>query len=71
MKAAPTLGGEFCLCFIDSEYLLFACRTTCCQSCIPAVPAFLSLYTANDSFDAQHQLFHTEWLGDVIIGYRP
>ena len=30
--------------------------------------ALLALYTAHDSINAHHELFHREWLGDVIVG---
>ena len=62
------LRGELCLLIADAEQLLLGVEGEMTDVVDGRLLRLLSLGTAHDGLDTQHEFFHGERLGDIIVG---
>ena len=61
-------GGELGRHVINNEHLFLGVESELTYLIHSNLFSFLSLYAAHDGIDTHHELFHREWLGDIVIG---
>ena len=62
------LCGELCLLVADGEELLLCVERESSEAVSRALFVFLSSYAAEDGFNTEHEFFHREWFGDIVVG---